>query len=144
MDTYDLFADSTGHYAAHLTDATGTSVLMRADDGVHLTPAGGDRMGAAVFAALDSHWRIRAQAVPGHVQPVLKTQGSSQVPGTARQAPNQTTVTTRPRRSTSGSTGTVPGATTPSTAPSSPDPTSTTTAASTPPTGTGASGRSGG
>jgi hypothetical protein len=84
VDATSLFVDADGDYTSSVTDAEGDRVLLRGADGIHLTPEGGDRMAAPVFDALDAEWRIRAQAVPGHVQPIVETEGSSQVPGTGR------------------------------------------------------------
>jgi hypothetical protein len=84
LDVSAEFSDSDGDYTSSVTDETVDRVLLRADDGIHLTPEGGDRMAAPVFAAIDADWRITAQAVPGTTQPILETEGSSQIAGTSR------------------------------------------------------------
>jgi hypothetical protein len=52
VDAYRLTADASGGYATHLPGPDGEPQLMRADDGVHLTPAAGERLARAVFMAL--------------------------------------------------------------------------------------------
>lgn len=52
VDAYGLTADALGGYATHLPGPDGEPQLMRADDGVHLTPAAGERLARAVFMAL--------------------------------------------------------------------------------------------
>ncbi len=128
IDVSNQFSDSNGDFTTSITNDTGATVTLRADDGIHLTPAGGDRMAAAVFTAIDADWHITAQAVAGHVQPVVQTEGSSQVAGTGRnqigsssgsgssgtssttsapvEAPPVTTSTTEPTPETTASTET--------------------------------------
>jgi hypothetical protein len=149
IDVSDQFSDANGNFTTSVTNDTGNTVTLRAGDGIHLTPAGGDRMAAPVFAAIDAAWRITAQAVPGHVQPVLQTEGSSQIPGTGRtvngsssggsgssgSGGSRTTTTTAAAQES-------PPETTPSTEPTpdttaSTEPSSSTTAATTPTGGGG-------
>jgi hypothetical protein len=59
-------------------------VRMRAGDGVHLTPDGGDRLADAVMTPLDARCHVSTQAVAGVHQPVVQTKGSTQIPGTGR------------------------------------------------------------
>lgn len=142
VDGYRLFTDTAGDFAPSLPDDAGTQVRVRSGDGIHLTPAGGDRMAEAVFRLLDARWDIHAQTVPGHRQPVTEVEGSTRVPGTGRR------VTLAPSRSyddgSSGSgDGTDPGASTTTTTPAeqpteqvppSTSPTTSATPPSTPPT----------
>ena len=58
IDTRALFAGEDGGYAAYLEDASGQSVLMRQQDGVHLTRAGGERLAAVLIAALEERWNL--------------------------------------------------------------------------------------
>jgi hypothetical protein len=102
VDSYELFAGRDGKYAASLPSDSGRVVRMRADDGVHLTPEGGDRLAGAVFMPLDARWHITAQAVRGNPKPVLETEGSSQVPGTGRHV-SAVTPTTSGRSATTSS-----------------------------------------
>ncbi|HZJ26032.1 MAG TPA: DUF459 domain-containing protein [Acidimicrobiia bacterium] len=84
IDITDRFVDAEGDYTSSVTDVDGNRVTLRSSDGVHLTSEGGDRMAAVVFDVLDAYWRILAQTVPGHTQPVVQTEGSSQIPGAGR------------------------------------------------------------
>jgi hypothetical protein len=84
VDAHALFADPNGHYTASLPGLNGKPVLMRAGDGVHLTPDGGDRLGNAVMQLIDARCHVRAQAVAGVTQPVIQTKGSTAIPGTSR------------------------------------------------------------
>lgn len=81
VDVTDQFVDESGEYAGSVVDADGDRIVLRGSDGIHLTAKGGDRMADVVFAALDSYWRILAQAVSGRTQPIVETKGSSRVPG---------------------------------------------------------------
>jgi hypothetical protein len=98
VDAAALFAGADGKYTASLPDENGKSVRVRTGDGIHFTPAGGDRLADAVFGLLDDRCRVEAQAVPGATQPVTKTPGSSQVPGTHREptTPETTPTTAAP------------------------------------------------
>lgn len=58
LDTRPLFAGPDGAYSAYLEDDDGQSVLMRQQDGIHLTRAGGERLAAVVFGALDETWNL--------------------------------------------------------------------------------------
>ena len=56
VDSWSLFVDGKGHYAAYLPDASGRKELVRTPDGIHLTPAGGDRLALAVWQSLRTLW----------------------------------------------------------------------------------------
>lgn len=84
VDTYRLFSDEQGEYSASLPNSTGDTERVRAGDGIHLTPAGGDRLAEAVYQLLDARWNIHAQTVPGHRQPITEVEGSTRLPGTGR------------------------------------------------------------
>lgn len=49
VDTWLLTSDAAGRYQQYLPDAGGAPVQIRADDGVHFTPAGGRRLAYAVL-----------------------------------------------------------------------------------------------
>ena len=93
VDAYGLFATPEGDYTSSLTNGDGETILMRADDGVHFTPEGGDHLANAIFAQLDPQCSLLSQAVPDAAKDVIETEGSSRVPGTSRD--EDTTVTTR-------------------------------------------------
>lgn len=60
VDSRSLFAGDDGGFASYLEDANGQSTLMRQQDGVHFTRAGGERLTTVVFEALDEQWGITA------------------------------------------------------------------------------------
>ena len=57
IPSWDLFAKN-GHYTAYLKDDSGELQLMRGEDGIHFTRAGGDRLAARVFAIIAADWHI--------------------------------------------------------------------------------------
>lgn len=84
LDTWPLFADAGGNYSDYLPGADGSPELMRQQDGIHLSRAGGDRLAAAVLGVIDQEASV---ATPG-------TTGTT-VPGaTVPAAPVETTATT--------------------------------------------------
>lgn len=58
IDTYAHFAGADGAYSAYLPDASGRPVLVRRDDGIHLTGAGAERLAAVLMAAIDEDWEL--------------------------------------------------------------------------------------
>jgi hypothetical protein len=136
VDAYSLFADENGDYTSSTTDANGNRVHLRADDGIHFSPEGGDRLAQAVFKVLDTRWNITAQAVPSEAKTVIETNGSTQVPGTSRNLGSRRKVTTPSYGTTStssASTTTSGGVTgTSSTTATTSSPTTSTTEGSTP------------
>jgi hypothetical protein len=148
VDVNSEFTDDQGGYASSRPGPNGTSVQLRAGDGIHLTPAGGDRMAKVAFDAIDAAWHVKAQAVEGHVHPVLETEGSSQVPGTHRSGSSGGSSSGGSSDTTQATTGTTsvtdPAATTTpteaSTTPSTEPPTTPSSEPSTTPTSAGGSG----
>lgn len=59
IDTRALFADATGSYSAYLPGANGDPVLVRRDDGIHLTPTGAERLAKVIMDAIGEDWDIR-------------------------------------------------------------------------------------
>jgi len=94
IDAYHLFSSPTGAYAETLAGPNGRTVHVRTADGVHFTPGGGDLLATAVYGPLDARCRLDAQAVLGRPKPVIQTKGSTQVPGTHRDATDTTTTST--------------------------------------------------
>jgi hypothetical protein len=86
VDAYSLFSTPDGKYAPMLTVPDGKLVRVRADDGVHFTPDGGDLLAKSVFDQLNPQCKITEQAVPGVVKTTIEAAGSSSVPGTRREA----------------------------------------------------------
>lgn len=58
VDTRPTFAGPDGGYTAYLPDASGTPVLVRRDDGIHLTPAGARRLAAQLMDLLGEDWPL--------------------------------------------------------------------------------------
>lgn len=58
IDGYSLFMDENGKYNKYLVDSSGERRLMRADDGIHLSNAGGDRQAEAVMEVLLDSYRL--------------------------------------------------------------------------------------
>ena len=58
VDTRRLFSDAQGLFASYLDDPNGQSTLMRQQDGVHFSRAGGERLTTVVYEAIDDHWDI--------------------------------------------------------------------------------------
>jgi hypothetical protein len=57
IDTRAMFAKA-GAYSDYLPGSDGNPVLVRREDGIHLTPAGADRLAAAVIDAIGDDWHI--------------------------------------------------------------------------------------
>jgi len=57
VDTRELFA-SGGAYSAYLPGSDGQEVLMRRDDGIHLTAAGGRHLAGAVLDTIGQDWDL--------------------------------------------------------------------------------------
>ena len=57
FDSRHLFSDAQGNYAPYLPDSSGNLTLMRAEDGIHLTPQGGMRLAQAVLDTLRTRWQ---------------------------------------------------------------------------------------
>jgi hypothetical protein len=52
VDTYSLTSYSDGSFALSLPDENGVEQVLRPDDGIHFTPAGGHRLALAAVAAI--------------------------------------------------------------------------------------------
>jgi uncharacterized protein len=52
VDSRPVLADASGRYSAYLPGADGEPVLVRTQDGVHMTDAGGSRLAAAVLKVM--------------------------------------------------------------------------------------------
>jgi uncharacterized protein len=84
VDAFTIFSGPDGKYAPTLPGADGKTVRVRAQDGIHFTPEGGDILATTVFDQLDPQCQITRQAVEGVVKPIIEVKGSSSVPGTRR------------------------------------------------------------
>lgn len=58
VSTWSLLADRSGRYATYLPDASGTEIRVRTPDGVHLTPAGGDRVARVLLRLIARRWHV--------------------------------------------------------------------------------------
>ncbi|MBA2729914.1 MAG: DUF459 domain-containing protein [Euzebyaceae bacterium] len=58
VDSRALFTGPTGAFSPYLDDARGNRTLMRQQDGIHLTRAGGQRLAGTVFAEIDARWAL--------------------------------------------------------------------------------------
>ncbi|HMF04756.1 MAG TPA: DUF459 domain-containing protein [Acidimicrobiia bacterium] len=84
VDAYSLFSGPDGSFASTLPVPGRGETRVRADDGIHFTPDGGDLLAQRVFERLDSACRVTRQAVRGVTKPTIEAQGSTSVPGTRR------------------------------------------------------------
>lgn len=58
VDSRPLSVDANGKYAAYLPGDDGAPVRVRAADGVHFTPAGGDRVANEVLGRISERWPL--------------------------------------------------------------------------------------
>ena len=79
VDAHTLLDADDGSYTPTV-EVDGKKVLVRSGDGVHLTPEGGDYVGAALFDLIDQQCSLKAQSVPNSKQVVVETKGSTSVP----------------------------------------------------------------
>ena len=126
IDAYSLFDDGEGEYASRIVDEQGKTITVRAGDGVHFSPEGGDYLARAVYAEIDRIWHLDEQADPTQPQRVVETKGSSYVEGTRRSTTSTSWSGSSTTSTTSGSGSTSTSSTTTTTAPA---PTTTTTTA---------------
>jgi hypothetical protein len=64
FDSWPLFVDSSGHYAAYLPDSGGQLELMRQSDGIHLSFAGANRLASAVTVDVQHRFSITFHPAP--------------------------------------------------------------------------------
>jgi len=57
IDSWTLFSAPDGGYSAYLANASGDQVLMRQQDGIHLSLAGGDRLASVVLGQIQALYR---------------------------------------------------------------------------------------
>jgi hypothetical protein len=65
VDTWQLFANRQGKYAAYLPDASGDLQPVRTSDNIHLTPQGNDRLAQYAISVLRRAWGIPRKALAG-------------------------------------------------------------------------------
>ena len=79
VDTYKLFSDTDGTFAYDLPDEDGTTVTMRAGDGIHFTMDGADYLARQVYKLVDAQCGVTEQKVDGATKQTIETEGSTQV-----------------------------------------------------------------
>jgi uncharacterized protein len=84
VDAFTIFSGPDGRFASTLPRDDGRVVRVRARDGIHLTPDGGDMLARTVLQQLEAQCRITEQAVAGVSKPIVEVKGSSSVPGSRR------------------------------------------------------------
>jgi hypothetical protein len=141
IDAYTLFDDGLGQYANRIEDEDGRTITVRAGDGIHFSPEGGDYLARAVYAEIDRLWRLDDQADPTQPQRVVETKGSSYVEGTRRSTTSTSWSDSSTTSTTTGSGSTTTSSTTTTSTPA--PPTTTTTTAATVPQGGGRVGPTG-
>jgi hypothetical protein len=62
VDIYSMFLDPGGGYADYLPSESGEQIKVRADDGIHFTRAGGNRIAGKVIETLDHTFDLRSQS----------------------------------------------------------------------------------
>jgi len=63
LSSVPALGDQHHYYTAYLPDSAGAVTNVRTPDGIHLTPAGGARLAAAVVSAMEGQLHI--ELVPG-------------------------------------------------------------------------------
>jgi len=58
IDTYTMFAGDNGGYSEYLQNDKGDSIKVRAGDGVHFEPAGGDLIARQVLKQLNEQFDL--------------------------------------------------------------------------------------
>src|SRR6266511_1953074 len=118
VDAYSVFSTPNGTFSPMLAVPDGKVARVRAADGVHFTPDGGDLLAKTVFDKLNPQCKITEQAVPGVVKTTIEAAGSSSVPGTRRGgASTPTTTKSAPATTAPPATQSTQPAPAPSTAP---------------------------
>jgi hypothetical protein len=62
LDNGAALSDSAGHYTVALPGSDGQQVIVREPDGVHLTPAGADRLADRAISTMEQSWRLAVHA----------------------------------------------------------------------------------
>jgi uncharacterized protein len=116
VDAHTLLDADDGTYTPTV-EVDGKKVLVRSGDGIHLTPEGGDYVGAALFDLIDQQCALKAQSQPFSKQVVVETKGSTSVPvgssGNSSTPQPTSSATTPPPPPTQAPVVTAPPATTP-------------------------------
>jgi len=65
LDSWHLFTNRRGKYAAYLPDSNGDLQPVRTADNIHLTPQGNDRLATYAIAAMQEAWHLPRKAIAG-------------------------------------------------------------------------------
>jgi hypothetical protein len=109
VDIYPLFLDGGGGYADYLDNGSGTLVKMRADDGIHFTREGGDRIAREVFKVIEksfdlTSWQSGTTSTTSTAPPASAPGASSTAPAASPASPAAPEGRRRPRSSTTTTT----------------------------------------
>lgn len=58
VDSWTLFSDRNGNYAAAMTDVTGRTIILRQDDGLHLSREGTTWLASAAYTQIRRDWQL--------------------------------------------------------------------------------------
>jgi uncharacterized protein len=84
VDSFAVFSGPDGKFTSMLPSLDGKATRVRAQDGIHFTPEGGDLLARTVLEGLDPQCKITQQAVEGVIKRTIEAKGSSSVAGTRR------------------------------------------------------------
>ncbi|MFI5041328.1 MAG: DUF459 domain-containing protein [Acidimicrobiales bacterium] len=73
VDNLTALSDGSGHYTVAITDAAGQTVIVREPDGIHVSPAGADRLADRAISQMQAAWRLDLRPPP----PPTPTTGAS-------------------------------------------------------------------
>jgi hypothetical protein len=91
VDAFAVFSGPDGKFTSMLPSGDGKVTRVRAQDGIHFTPEGGDLLARTVLERLDPQCQIMQQAVRGVVKRTIEAKGSSSVAGTRRESSSRST-----------------------------------------------------
>jgi hypothetical protein len=63
VSSWELFLDGSGGYSEYLPDTDGQLVRVRRNDGIHLTPTGGEWLSDELLRVIELDWDLTAKAV---------------------------------------------------------------------------------
>jgi hypothetical protein len=58
VDSWTLFSDTNGNYATSMTDVTGRTIILRQDDGLHLSREGTTWLASAAYTQIRRDWQL--------------------------------------------------------------------------------------
>ncbi len=75
VNNLTALSDASGGYTVALRDASGQEVIVREPDGIHLSPAGADRLADRAIADMEASWRLDLHPAAAPTQPGRQSQG---------------------------------------------------------------------